>query len=277
MGELGPELVVSDGRYFVAGQEGAEFVNLTDDAIVFNHLQTEQLLKNGTSKGRGRAITNERKAVAYAKGNMEGPALAGARAAINRLKQIRAMWESLLGASVSDLAGAGGGGGGGGGGKDDSPQIVDPRTWIATVERWYNLTQEIAKLEKEITYQHQIREKIQSDWQKDGKAYYASQKKSLSALEDQIDAQEQLNVSRQEYYNKRIAALKEDKFGQIYTFDEEGQLKFNKNANLTLGNKTYTNAMEWYTDLVGFDNDKARIILTKKNMRCLLLTALLVI
>ena len=65
-----------------------------------------------------------------------------------------------------------------------------------------------------------------------------------------------MNVSRQEYYNKRIAALKEDKFGQIYTFDEEGQLKFNKNANLTLGDKTYTNAMEWYTDLVGFDNDK---------------------
>ena len=51
------------------------------------------------------------------------------------------MWESLKNAKVSDLAGAGGGGGGGGGGgKDDSPQIVDPRTWIATVERWYNLT-----------------------------------------------------------------------------------------------------------------------------------------
>ena len=41
MGELGPELVVQNGRYFVAGQNGAEFVNLQDDAIVFNHLQTE--------------------------------------------------------------------------------------------------------------------------------------------------------------------------------------------------------------------------------------------
>lgn len=28
MGELGPELVVSNGRYFVAGQNGAEFVDL---------------------------------------------------------------------------------------------------------------------------------------------------------------------------------------------------------------------------------------------------------
>jgi hypothetical protein len=38
MGELGPELYVSDGRYHVAGENGAEFVNLPKDAIVFNHL-----------------------------------------------------------------------------------------------------------------------------------------------------------------------------------------------------------------------------------------------
>ena len=38
MGELGPELVVSGGRYFVAGQNGPEFVDLAADAIVFNHL-----------------------------------------------------------------------------------------------------------------------------------------------------------------------------------------------------------------------------------------------
>jgi hypothetical protein len=41
MGELGQELVVSNGRYFVVGQDGPEFVNLDSDAIVFNHLQTE--------------------------------------------------------------------------------------------------------------------------------------------------------------------------------------------------------------------------------------------
>jgi hypothetical protein len=40
MGELGPELVVSNGRYFVVGQNGPEMVDLADDAIVFNHLQT---------------------------------------------------------------------------------------------------------------------------------------------------------------------------------------------------------------------------------------------
>jgi len=72
MGELGPELVVSNGRYFVAGQNGAEFVDLEEDAIVFNHLQTKQLLQNGMSPSRGKAVTNERNAIAFAAGNMGG-------------------------------------------------------------------------------------------------------------------------------------------------------------------------------------------------------------
>jgi hypothetical protein len=38
VGELGPELVVSGGRYFTVGQNGAEVVNLPNDAIVFNHM-----------------------------------------------------------------------------------------------------------------------------------------------------------------------------------------------------------------------------------------------
>ena len=118
MGELGPELVVSHGRYFVVGQNGAEFVNLDDDAIVFNHLQTQSLLKNGKAT-RGKARTNDKNAVGMAKGNVNGgPAMASAAAALANLKQIRAMWQQLLDASVSDMATkAGGGGGGGGGGK----------------------------------------------------------------------------------------------------------------------------------------------------------------
>jgi len=38
MGELGPELYVANGHYYIAGQRGAEFVDLPDNAIVFNHL-----------------------------------------------------------------------------------------------------------------------------------------------------------------------------------------------------------------------------------------------
>jgi len=41
MGELGPELYVTNGRYYVAGQSGPEFVDLPKDAIVFNHVKTK--------------------------------------------------------------------------------------------------------------------------------------------------------------------------------------------------------------------------------------------
>jgi len=114
-------------------------VDLSDDAIVFNHLQTESLLKKGMSNERGRAVTNEHNAVAFATGNINGgPAMASASAALAALKQLRAMWESLKSASVSDLAGAGGGGGGGGGG-GDKEKVIDPKAWVDTVERWFNL------------------------------------------------------------------------------------------------------------------------------------------
>jgi len=87
------------------------------------------------SNERGRAVTNERVATAFAQGNVHGgPAMASASAALSALKQLKAMWEALLDASVKDLAGKGGGGGGGGG-KDPKVQSA----WIAQVERWYNL------------------------------------------------------------------------------------------------------------------------------------------
>jgi hypothetical protein len=38
MGELGPELYVADGHYYIAGQNGPEMVDLKEDAIVFNHI-----------------------------------------------------------------------------------------------------------------------------------------------------------------------------------------------------------------------------------------------
>ena len=97
MGELGPELVVSGGRYFVAGQNGPEMVNLADDAIVFNHLQTRSLLEKGMSPGRGQAVTNERNAISFAKGNINGgPAQASASQALSALRTLRAQWKSLL-------------------------------------------------------------------------------------------------------------------------------------------------------------------------------------
>ena len=78
--------------------------------------------------------------------------MASASAVLAALKQIRAMWQAMLGASMKDLgalAGNEGGGGGGGGGKKP-PQL---KAILDDIERWYNLVRQIAKIEQDITYQ----------------------------------------------------------------------------------------------------------------------------
>lgn len=58
VGELGPELRVSNGKYDILGKDGAEFANIKPNDIIFNHKQTEALLKNGKIKGRGKAFAD---------------------------------------------------------------------------------------------------------------------------------------------------------------------------------------------------------------------------
>jgi len=55
---------------------------------------------------------------------------------------LRAQWNALLGMTAKDLAGKGGGGGGGG---------SKTANFVKELERWYNILQEIAKLEEKIT------------------------------------------------------------------------------------------------------------------------------
>lgn len=62
VGELGQELIVRNGRFFTVGDNGAEFVNLQPGDVIFNHLQTKQLLdkKNLVMPGnmRGKAFAS---------------------------------------------------------------------------------------------------------------------------------------------------------------------------------------------------------------------------
>ena len=62
VGELGEELVVDPrtGTYETVGENGAELIDLPRGAIVFNHQQTKEILKNKRINSRGEA---------YAKGN----------------------------------------------------------------------------------------------------------------------------------------------------------------------------------------------------------------
>lgn len=148
------------------------------------------------SPGRGQALTNERNAVAFATGNMNGgPAMASASAALAALKQLRSMWQSLLNSSVKDLAGAGGSGGGGGG--------SDSSAFIKDLEKWYNWLQKIAQLEQEITMEETKRNKIASDMVAHGQDYFKSQLVSLEKLKEEAQTHADLAASQQDYFNKR--------------------------------------------------------------------------
>ena len=229
MGELGPELYVQGGRYYVAGQNGAEFVNLADDAIVFNHLQTKKLLENGNA-GRGKPVTNEKTAVAWATGN-SGLALAGAKQTLADLQALSALLNSLINQASKNLgqkAGKGSGGGGGGGGGS----ALNVTTTSKELETWYNLLQQIERIEAKITYQEQLRSKLESDRIANGKAYYASQKASLQALTDETQRHAQLAQEYSEYRDKLINALTTDSFyKQFYMQDEAtGAIQYNAGA-----------------------------------------------
>lgn len=54
MGELGPEIIVRNGRWFTVGENGASFEQVKKGDIIFNHKQSKQLLENGYVTGRGK-------------------------------------------------------------------------------------------------------------------------------------------------------------------------------------------------------------------------------
>ena len=244
MGELGPELVVSNGRYFTVGNNGAEFVDLPSDAIVFNHLQTKKLLGSGGMVGTGEPVTNERNAVALAGGNVNGPAMASASDALAELYKLRAMWQGLLDASANELGkkagglgsgkGPGGGGGGSGGGSGEDSGAV-----LADIERWYNLLREIAKLEQQITMEQAKRENMRN-----GYDYSASLQKELKLLEKQRAANAKLAEEQKKYYEQRRADLNATDYSKIFTYDEDGLMQYVEEDGLGLDILAHLNATD---------------------------------
>lgn len=68
VGELGQELIVRNGRFFTVGDNGAEMVDIQPGDIVFNHKQTEELLRRGKISGRGKAFVRGSAGDAFVKG-----------------------------------------------------------------------------------------------------------------------------------------------------------------------------------------------------------------
>ena len=69
VGEAGREIIsdVKTGKWYTVGDNGAEFRHIPKGSIVFNHKQTEELLRDGHINGRGNAFVN---GTAYSEGIM---------------------------------------------------------------------------------------------------------------------------------------------------------------------------------------------------------------
>lgn len=58
VGEEGFEIIVRSGRFFTVGNNGAEMTDIKKGDIVFNHEQSQNLLKYGHISGRGKAYAD---------------------------------------------------------------------------------------------------------------------------------------------------------------------------------------------------------------------------
>ena len=215
VGELGPELAVYDGQYHLLGKNGAEFVKLPDDAIIFNHLQTQGIMR-GQMNIRGTMM---------ASGTMSsGPAMASGNsnisAALAAVQRAKSVWQGLLNKlTAQDLLGSGGGGGGGGG---------DKTAVIQDLQEWYNLSRQIANIEQEINNIVAERENIA-----DGGAYLRSLRQQQELLQDQVGIHKILLDYQDKQLQRQADLINNDRiWSKFLTVGEGGLLQY------TVGNET---------------------------------------
>lgn len=247
VGELGPELAVYNGSYHLLGQDGAEFVNLPKDAIVFNHLQTAGIISGQMKDQRGRPLDT-----ALASGNVSGPALAsGVQGALAAVRRAKSVWQGLLNKlSVADLLG-GGGGGGGGGGSSDNPDLTP---YIADLQEWYNLSRQIVDLEQRINKLIAERENIS-----DGGKYLRNLRETQSLLQDQLNTQKDLYKYQLDEVARQGEAINNDSLlRQFYHVDESGLLQYNE-GNETNGGKGALEILDELNKMTNINDQVARI------------------
>ena len=196
VGELGPELRVSDGKYSIVGANGAEFINLKKNDIIFSTEQTAGLF-NGRSGIRGTAM-------AYGNAFANGTS-SSIDAAIAALKNERNLWQSIL-TSVPDMlkkAGSGSGGGGGGGSNKE---------YLMELERWFNWLRQIEQLENKITILRAKRENMKS-----GKVYAESLYEENALLKKQYDITKDL-LENQIKYKDSLKTKYLEEYGKYFYF-----------------------------------------------------------
>ena len=228
MGELGPELYVQNGAYHIAGANGPEFVDLDPDAIVFNHLQTANLLGKGHTSKTGSPVVSERRSVAFATGNVSGPAMAsGLDDAIAAIDRAIAMWQNIANSTTQDLLN--GSGKHKGGGSGNTLKAVTEE-----LQEWYNLSRQIEDIQQSI--KNLIAESANIEWS-NGEAYLRNLREQQKLLQQQMATQQAL-LDYQELQLKRQADhINQNRiWSQFLTVGADGLLQYIE-GNETNGGK----------------------------------------
>ena len=194
VGELGPELRVSDGKYSIVGANGAEFINLKKNDIIFSTEQTAGLFK-GRSGIRGAAM-------AYGNAFADGTT-SNIDSAIAALKNERNLWQAIL-KSVPDMLKKAGSGSGGGGGSN--------KEYLMELERWFNWLRQIEQLENKITILRAKRENM-----KDGTVYAESLYEENALLKKQYDITKDL-LENQIKYKDSLKTKYLEEYGKYFYF-----------------------------------------------------------
>ena len=128
VGELGQEIVVDPrtGKWYVVGTAGAEFRDIPKGAIIFNHKQSESLLKYGYVAGRGTAE-------AWGTAMVSGSIKVSQTQKYNK-SQNRNSWSSGSSSSSSNSGSSGGSSGGGSTKKDSSSKKTE--TAAQAFQKW---------------------------------------------------------------------------------------------------------------------------------------------
>lgn len=294
-GELGPEIVVdpNSGTWHTVGDNGAQFENIPKGAIVFNHKQTEALLKYGKVAGRGKSFLSGT-ALSSGSGGFAGSPSGGTSAGGGKKPSFSGNSNSSSSSSASDDA------------EEFSEQLDWIETLIDRIERKISklsttagssfhtletrlgaVTEEMSELTQEIEYQQQAYETYMAEAEASPlPEYYKNLVRSGDLSLEEI-ANEDLNdyISKyKELYEKALDARDaiaelEENHSQLYqdAFDmtadhydnmvsvAENQKEFLQDFLLKTLPDGLINKDSSYTKWLKSQNDQISAILSERN------------
>lgn len=207
VGELGPELVVSDDRYYTVGSNGAEFVNLKPGDMVFNHVDTKKIM-DGKEGVRGQALWMGARPTQVAINDggggstsktitdiVAGAITGGVAAAVKVANDALAKSGISGGGKKPSGGGSGGSGGGGSGGSGGGSSNDDEESWF---EKQLKEHQHLVEMDKESQQDY-------LDWLDD--AYKKAYEEGIIDLDDFYKYEEEVYQGRQDLFKDHLSDI----------------------------------------------------------------------